>query len=325
MFRRAVTLPCFTDEEREKVQKLLGIRVAHMMGRKFEEGDWSYVYCRAKGIPENKWSNLNIDVTYKNLGIEHKMLCYRSDAQMSGLFGTTHMHPSATRSIRIPLLDSDPNEAMRDVLNQYGDLIKARREKVGEQNKSGMPVDIRTGWLFWQESLRQFLYFEEQMVEPNPDQYYARWEERQTGGTRKGSKNLWIFEKDSGRKRYSITTSAGAKIQPYFDVPPSDDSNTYRFTVIGEQIITGQIRVWLTSSTAKELKRFVGSFDPEEVSELILNRVGKIKNIKGRNRVMEEKGESVILNENAHLALIEAFPGVSDEYCFRALLEMLQE
>ena len=42
-----------------------------MMGRKLEEGDWAEVYCRAKGLPNQGWSNLNIDVMHEGLGVEH--------------------------------------------------------------------------------------------------------------------------------------------------------------------------------------------------------------------------------------------------------------
>lgn len=296
-----------------------------MMGRKFEEGDWSYVYCRAKGIPETGWSNLKIDVTHGNLGVEHKMLCYRSDTTLAQAFGTTLMHPAATRSIRIPSLDTDPNDAMRDILTQYAELIQARRAKVQEQNTTGKPVDMRTGWLLWQESLRQFLYFEEPMSEPNPNLYKAEWVERQSGGgMRKGSKNLWIFEKLSGRKRYSVTTSAGAKIQPYFDVPPPDDPNVYLFTVIGEQLTIGRIRVWLTPGTAKELERLVGSLDSDAVSEAVLSTIKKTTNVEPSQVTVDEAGASVILREDAYRALVTACPGVSDEHCFRLLLEQLQ-
>lgn len=322
---RPTTLPCFTPEQKDRAHILLAIRVAHMVGRKFEEGDWAYVYCRAKGIPKAGWSNLNIDVTYENLGVEHKMLCYRSDATLAQAFGTTLMHPSATRSIRIPSLDSEPNEAMQDILSQYVELIRARRTKVEEQNRSGKSVDMRTGWLLWQESHRQFLYFEEPMVEPDPSLYYAEWVERQVGGgIRKGSKNLWIFEKTSGRKRYSVTTSAGAKIQPYFDVPPPDDPNVYLFTVIGEQLTIGQIRVWLTPGTAKELERLVGSLDIDAVSEAVLKTIEKVAEAERGVVTMEEAGVSVMLREDAYRALVEFFPNVSDELCFRLLIEKFQ-
>lgn len=323
---RPITLPCFTEEQKDRAHVLLAIRVAHMMGRKFEEGDWSYVYCRAKGIPEVSWSNLNIDVAHENLGVEHKMLCYRSDANLAQAFGTTLMHPSATRSIRVPSLDTDPNEAMRDILMQYGELIQSRRSKIEKKNSTGKPVDMRTGWLLWQESLRQFLYFEEPMVEPDANLYFAKWVERQVGeGVRKGSKNLWIFEKESGRKRYSVTTSAGAKIQPYFDIPPPNDPNVYLFTVIGEHISCGQIRVWLTSSTAKDLERLVGSLNTEMVSDAVLHAVEKKVYGTEQNAVtLEETGISITLREDAYRALVEAFPGVNDEHCFRHFLEQMQ-
>src|SRR5258708_5329837 len=237
---RPKTLSAFNETERNLVHKYLGIKVAHMMGRKLEEGDWSYVYCKAKNIVERGWSNLDIDIVHNNLGLEHKMLCYRSNLDLSTAYGTTLMHPSLTRSIRIPATE-DPNESMVIILNQYSDLVKRRREKVRIQNGTNTEVEMRTGWLLWQESLKQFLYFEEEMLEPNPDEYYAEWKETISGERRKSSKNLWVYEKETGKKRYSITTSAGAKIQPYFDVPPPQDPNVYLFTVIGEAIRVGYV------------------------------------------------------------------------------------
>ena len=50
------------------------------------------MYCGAKGIPEQKWSNLNIDVMHGNLGVEHKMLCYRSKPSILAACGTSLMH-----------------------------------------------------------------------------------------------------------------------------------------------------------------------------------------------------------------------------------------
>lgn len=322
---KTVTLPCFTQDQKDRAHALLAVRVAYTMGRKFEEGDWSYVYCRAKGIPEAKWSNLDIDVMHENLGVEHKMLCYRSRGTLAQAFGTTCMHPSATRSIRVPPLDTDPNDAMRDVLTQYAELIQARRLKIEEQNTTDQPVDIRTGWLLWQASLKQFLYFEEPMVEPDPSQYMAEWVERQVkGGSRKGSTSLWIFEKTTGRKRYSVTTDAGAKIQPYFDVPPPTDPNTYLFTVIGEQIAIGRIRVWLTPSTVKELERLIGSLDIDAVSNVVLSTIQNVEERAGVKAIFEETGISITLRKDAYCALVDAFPGVNDEHCFRLLLEQLQ-
>jgi len=110
--RRPKTLPAFTKEEREKAHALLATHVAFMMGRKLEEGDWSQVYCRAKGIPERGWSNLNIDVMYRGLGVEHKALRRPSDAPLESVCGTRLMHPAATRSIRISSTDQDAKHSV---------------------------------------------------------------------------------------------------------------------------------------------------------------------------------------------------------------------
>ena len=73
MMKRPATLEAFSPSEREKAHALLAIRVAHMMGRKLEEGDWAEVYCRAKEIPVRGWSNLDIDVMHGSLGVEQKI------------------------------------------------------------------------------------------------------------------------------------------------------------------------------------------------------------------------------------------------------------
>jgi len=159
-----------------------------MMGRKLEEADWSSVYCRAKNIPERGWSNLNIDVMYEGLGVEHKMLGVPADKPIQSVCGTRLMHPAATRSIRISSTDADPNEVMKDVLSQYAAVIEQRREKVTE-NAGGAKADLRTGWMLWQSSLREFLYFEEETIPPDPSHYFADWRES-GGGLRKASKNL---------------------------------------------------------------------------------------------------------------------------------------
>ena len=209
------------------------------------------------------------------LGVEHKMLCYRSNADIREICGQSLMHPAATRSIRIPSIEVDPNEAMRDIFAQYAELIRQRTEKVRSKATSKGEPDMRTGWLLWQESLRQFLYFEEEMLAPDPSDYRAEWM-NSGGGARKKSKNLWIYEKETGKKRYSITTEAGIKIQPYFDVPPPGDTNLYIFTVIGEVVGAGLVRVWITESTARHLTDLLDKVDTESVSKTILATVPQI-------------------------------------------------
>lgn len=318
------TLPAFNEDEKGLIQKYLGIKVAHMMGRKLEEGDFSYVYCKAKGIPERGWSNLDIDIIYDNVGLEHKMLCYRSNLDLATAYGTSCMHPSLTRSIRIPDT-KDPNEAMSDLLNQYAELVRGRREKVKSQNQTEIEVDMRTGWLLWQESLRQFLYFEEQMLEPDPNEYFAEWKETTGGGGRKKSVNLWIYEKETGKKRYSITTSAGAKIQPYFDVPPPTDPNVYLFTVIGETIRVGYVRIWLTESTYSELVRVLGTTDGEAISDKLIDICSKIEAKENADPLThKEEGVSIEIREEAYKLLVESVKGVSDEHSIKLMLSQVK-
>jgi len=263
-------LQAFTADEFARAKLLLATRVATMMGRKLEESDWSSAYCRAKNIPCTGWSNLSIDVAHGSLGVEHKMLCVKSKPAIRDYCGTTLMHPAATRSIRIPLKEKNATKAARDILRQYGQLISDRTAKVKEAS-DGRDPDMRTGWLLWEESLREFMYFEERMSPPNPEDFTATWNEKAAGsGLRKGSRNLWVFERATGRKRYSITTSAGAKIQPYFDVPPPTDPNLYVFTVQGEVLEDGYVRLWITPSTAVLLRSTLGSLDTAVLTEAIL-------------------------------------------------------
>ena len=266
-----MTLAVFSEDVQREVKLRLAGKVAAMMGRKWEEGDWSEVYCTAKGIPDTGWSNLKIDVNYRGLGVEFKMLRVPGlgDDPIEKICGTTLMHPSATRSIRIDNLDVDANEAMRNVFGQYGQLIDARTAAVAEAS-GGRDADMRVGWLLWENKLREFLYWEERMVAPDARDYYAQWTERRAMGARKASKSLWIYDRITRQKRYSVTTSAGIKIQPYFDVPAPDDQYLYRFRVQSESIEGDSVVLWVTSSTAAELAKHAGTMDKEAVSDMIL-------------------------------------------------------
>lgn len=319
--RRPEVLPVFEEEELNRARHLLGSRVAAMMGRKFEEGDWSFVYCHAKEIPDTGWSNLSIDVLHEGLGVEQKMLCVKSNKPIKEYCGTTLMHPSATRSIRIPD-EEDPTAAARDVLQQYGELIERRRERVRESSETG-EADVRTGWLLWQDSLREFVYFEEEMLPPDPSDYWAEWRES-GGGRRKKSKNLWVYENESGQKRFSITTSAGAKIQPYFDVPPPKHENLYYFLVQGEPVGDGLVRLWVTKTTAQLLTLQLGTLDSDALSERILEAASeKPEEEEDEVQVRRELAVEVRITIQAYEALSEAFGGVSDEHMVQQFLRFV--
>ena len=318
-----MALPAFTQPQRDAAHRLLAAKVAMMMGRKFEEGDWADVYCRAKGIPNRGWSNLSIDVMHEGLGVEHKMLCYRSDTDISKACGEILMHPAATRSIRIPTGRVSADRAMREILQQYAALIQERTAKVLETAPQRAQADMRTGWLLWQESLRQFLYFEERMRAPNPDEYTAKWVES-GGGARKGSRNLWIYERASGRKRFSVTTSAGAKIQPYFDVPPPTDPNVHLFTVIGEIIVDGQIRCWVTRTTLQDLQHLIGTVNSQTVTEAIQRHVADLPVPDGAPAI-HEPAEPLDLSAETYALLKSRLPGVNDDHCFQLLVRLLRQ
>lgn len=319
------TLLAFTEEERKKVHKLLATRVAFMMGRKFEEGDWADIYCKAKGIPQKGWSNLNIDIMMANKGIEQKMLCYKSGISIMDACGRTFMHPSATRSIRISSEISDPTVAMKSVFNQYAALIHQRTKKVLEQVDGATEADMRTGWLLWQANLHEFLYFEERMIIPNADDYYAEWTEHKSRGIRKQSKNLWIYEKDTGAKRYSVTTDAGAKIQPYFDVPSPKDKNLYHFVVIGEAIADEVIRLWITESTYFNLQTVMGdSLNVEKLSKIVLEASTQLCDRFFVQNYIYEKACSICLSKEAYAALQASLPGVNDDHSIRMLIDYLR-
>lgn len=295
-----------------------------MMGRKLEEGDWSSVYCRSKGIPDRGWSNLNIDVMYKGLGVEHKMLGVKSDKPIQSVCGMRLMHPSATRSIRIPSGVEDADAVMRIVLSQYAELIRQRRRKVIEDAEGG-EADLRTGWMLWQSSLKEFLYFEEETIPPNPDDYFATWRES-GGGLRKASRNLWVFEKETNQKRYSITTMAGAKIQPYFDVPPPNDPNLYFFRVQGEEFSPGMVRIWVAVSTARELQTVAGDLSKENLAVVISSTAAEQSEEEREKLVAKEEAISLMLTAESYNLLIAMFPNaVSDEHMVQLLVTRLRK
>lgn len=312
--RRPKTLHVFTDEEYSKAHFLLASRVATMMGRKMEEGDWSYVYCNAKGIPDTGWSNLEIDVMHEGLGVELKMLCVKSNKVIKEYCGTTQMHPAATRSIRVPSQDGDPTEVACEVLAQYTTLIEERRDAVAAGAADGK-ADMRTGWLLWQVELREFLYFEEEMLPPTPEDYRAVWMES-GGGRRKRSKNLWVYENKTGKKRYSITTGAGAKIQPYFDVPPPDDPHLCYFCAQGELLPDKLVRIWVTQVTALCLSSLLGSLETEALSRAIAaaaEDAGAADELGAEVRY-DLLAQPLTVTAQAYARLRQSFPGVSDEH-----------
>jgi hypothetical protein len=319
------TLPAFPPDQAKQAKLLLATQVASMLGRKLEEGDWSKVYCRAKGIPDAGWSNLHIDVNYRGLGVEHKLLRCRqlNGRPIKSVCGTILMHPSATRSIRIDDTTARPNGVMKDVFRQYAELIEARTAAVRERAPSNKP-DMRVGWLLWEDNLAEFLYFEERMLSPDPALFYAEWNETAARGVRKSSRSLWIFEKATDQKRYSVTTSAGIKIQPYFDVPAPSDPNLYYFRVQSEPVDAETIQIWVAASTARALQQHLGKLTRESLTEAILKLAKGGRKPTQPPTPEDDLAVPLPVSVQAHAALLSMWESaVSDEHRAQELLRAL--
>jgi hypothetical protein len=319
------TLPAFTTDQAKRAKIFLATQVASMMGRKLEEGDWSGVYCKAKDIPDVGWSNLHIDVNYQGFGLEMKLLRIAdlNGKPLKSVCGETLMHPAATRSIRIDDTGADAQHVMKDVFAQYAELIKQRTERVRTTAPTGAPIDMRIGWLVWESSLTEFLYFEEPMLPPDPARYFAEWNVTPARGTRKPSKSLWVYDRETGQKRYSVTTSAGIKIQPYFDVPPPSDDNLYYFRVQSEPLDQDTILLWVGSSTANALRECLGALDRDTVSAAIAEVLARGVIPSAATNPEEDLAVPIPVSAATHTQLLAAWEAVSDEHRAQLLLKAL--
>lgn len=355
------TLEAFTKDEKERAHLYLATQVAEMMGRKFEEGDWSKVYAAAKSIPEGRWSNLSIDITHGSLGVEQKMICRPSHKSVLDACGTTIMHPAGTRAIRIPN-ENDPTLAAREVLRQYGELVDERtaivrvvhafshgllsreaavgslanearmsagtaaktlsevRAPVGNSNDQ---PDMRMGWLLWSSDLSEFLYFEQRMQKPNPTDFVAEWK-KSGGGRRRASRNLWVYREATREKVYSITTDAGAKIQPYFTVPLPNDPHLYHFVVQGEEVESGFVRIWLTRSTADLLEQAIGPLTPENIKAAVASARLDLLVRQTTLEAFSTTAVPVIIPAETYDLLVRQLEGVSDEHTLKLLVEHMR-
>lgn len=313
--------PAFSMDEFTHMKLILATKVVGMMGRKLEEDDWTDAYCQAKNIPRTNWSNLNIDINYQGLGVEIKLYRVKSSHKESikQNCGTTKMHPAATRSIRIDSSLSAEN-AKNSILGQYADLIRYRTNKVKEASGIGV-ADMRSAWVLWEPELQEFLYFEEEMFIPDPKNYFAEWSVTPARGSRKESKSLWIYDNQTKLKRYSVTTDAGAKIQPYFDIPASSNPDLYYFRVQSEILSESDIGLWVSQLTAHRLMKFVDIYDKQKLSSFLLR---SIDTFKLDDTVIEpEYAVRLTVNNDAYKKIMNVLKGVSDEHNIQLFLKYL--
>jgi hypothetical protein len=185
-----------------------------LQGRKLEEGDWTSLYCRVKGARERTWSNMPFrDYLHNGVRVEFKLLANKSPASC---IGKSLMHPAATRTINFDERER-ASDAMAKVFAQWGAAIDDFEQRVSQTSRTAS-ADIRWGILLWAPDHSEFLYFEEKLEKPLVKDYEAHWHDGNHRG--KPTRNLHIFERASGKKRFSCTLPRnGAKLQPYFDVP----------------------------------------------------------------------------------------------------------
>ena len=316
------TLQAFTPEEKAFAKRILSTQVASMMGRKLEEGDWSHVYCKARGLPNRGWSNLHIDVSHDGFGLELKLLRIPglNGRPLKSCCGMTLMHPSSTRSIRIDAAHT-PERALSEVFTQYAKLISDRRDAVQRQSPDKSP-DMRTGWLLWEDNLIDFLYFEEPMVAPDLDLYRACWSDTPARGARKASRSLWIYNRVTNQKRFSITTSAGPKIQPYFDVPAPDDENLVYLRAQSEVLDERTIKLWISAATARALDYRLGGLDCQRVSDAFIKAVAEGTIPFDATDPEEGLAVGLEITQEAYNQLT-AWEAVSDEHRAQLLLKTL--
>jgi len=251
----------FSDEEYKLVQGMLDdlVRILRIVpgGGKIEEDYWSYIYHQIRRAPLGHWSNLPMrDYCYDGLGVEMKLLKRRHPLADQG---SSLMHPAATR--RIAFEPNDSAEACKTtILKQFANQISDFRRRV-EATKPGTEPDLRWGVLLWSGDLTEFLYFEERMIEPNPDHFYAEFVQRYHRG--RPTTSLSIYEKSTGVKRFSVTLpQRGAKVQPYFDVPRVGEG-AYAFVVRDSSLRP----LWLRSETIAVLE---AAACKRSIDELIL-------------------------------------------------------
>jgi len=135
-----------------------------------------------------------------------------------------------------------------------------------------------------------------------------------------------VYEKETGEKRFSITTAAGAKIQPYFDVPPPTDPNIYIFKVQGEEISPGVVRIWVAAPTARELQQVVGDLTRENLSLIITNAAAEQGDGESPHISLKEEAIGLTLTGESYNLLVSMFPGaVSDEHMAQLLVSRLRK
>ena len=259
MFYTHIPLSAFSENEREQIPSLLVRKISSLGGiGKLEEEHWTSVYCEAKGIEFQSFSNIFGKDVELNNGDIIEMKCIRvSDFKDKRWI----MHPSLTRKVPEWTTDEPAEVSMVRVVKAYNNLI--------EDTFKGKPA--RWGILLYLGDFTSFMYFEYPIVRLNPDDLTARYSSvERVKISRRSTTNLWIYDKEI--KIMSVTSpKAGMKIQPYFYIP-APNSNRYLFDLGSQPIpIEKSIQNLIFLKASKE------KCTPQEVIEKILKRGLELK------------------------------------------------
>ena len=121
-------------------------------------------------------------------------------------------------------------------------------------------------------------------------------------------------------KRFSVTTSAGIKIQPYFDVPPPGDPNLVFYRVQSEPLDDNTVVLWVSASTANQLRMILGSIDQRKVSDAITKALQLRARITPTEIVDSDLAVSIRVSKEAFDALVDYWDAVSDEHRIQQLI-----
>jgi hypothetical protein len=205
------------------------------------------------------------DFLNSGLGVEWKALG-RPEPKVDQ--GKWLMHPAATR--RIAWDPTRPEEECKNtILGQWAAAIDDFEKRVKATSLTGS-ADIRWGILLWRGDLGSFLYYEETMIKPNPARFTAKW----IVGKHRGAdtKNLGIFDVDTGQKMYSVTLPKnGSKLQPYFHIPTVEDG-AYVFNVADK----GERPLWVSQETYQALSEEGTDYD-QVIKDLLRKKPSNLK------------------------------------------------
>jgi len=98
------------------------------------------------------------------------------------------------------------------------------------------------------------------------------------------------------------------------------------FRVQGEEIAPGLIRIWVNTSTARELERIVGSLKPEDLGLVIATAAAEQNEGQGHQAQPREQAVPLTLTTESYKVLVATFPSaVSDEHMAQLLIGRLNK